>query len=125
VRAPFSPSDADDPRARRSFYCRSRDTACCLAWLVIGLVSLYDAYLVQRHQPVILAVERNPICAILIAWDPDDLRYFFAAKMTGTLLVLAVLLVLFLRHRRLAIPVVAGVTAFQLVLLLYLQLGWY
>ncbi len=33
-----------------------------IAWLMIGLVSLYDMYLVWRHRAVILTVERNPIC---------------------------------------------------------------
>jgi hypothetical protein len=96
-----------------------------VACIAIGLVSVHDAHLVKIYQPVILSVERNPVCATLIAWDPTDLSFFLGAKMVGTLLTLAVLLVLFARYRRLALPVVSGVAAFQFALLLYLHIAWY
>lgn len=94
-----------------------------IAWLMIGLISLYDMYLVWRHRAVILTVERNPICEWLIRWDPDGLSYFLCAKSLGTLFVLSALLLLFMQWRRIAMSVVSGVAAFQLALLLYLSLA--
>ena len=93
------------------------------SWLAIGVISAYDAYLVKVSRPVILSLERNPVCAMLIHWDPHRLSYFFLAKTTGTVTVLAVLLVLYCRRPRLAMPVTTGVLAFQVGLLLYLNLA--
>jgi hypothetical protein len=68
-------------------------------------------------------MERNPVCAMLIHWDPHRLSYFFLAKAAGTALVLFVLAALYIWKQRLALPVVTGVAAFQVGLLLYLNLG--
>jgi hypothetical protein len=89
------------------------------------VISAYDAYLVKVFRPVVLSVERNPVCTMLIDWDPHGLGYFLMAKMTGTAMVLAILLVLCSLRRRLAMPVMTGVMAFQVGLLLYLSLAPY
>ncbi len=92
-----------------------------VALATIGLVSAYDAHLVRVYSSFILDIERNPICAILIRCDPEHLTYFVVAKATGTILVLIALTMLFAWRRRLALPVVTGVTVFQLGLLVYLN----
>jgi len=95
------------------------------SWIVIGVISAYDAYLVKVFRPVVLSLERNPVCATLIHWDPHQLSYFFVAKGAGTMLVLAVLIALYFWKRRLALRVITGVTVFQVALLLYLNLAPY
>jgi hypothetical protein len=92
-----------------------------VALCTIGLISAYDAYLVRVYQSVILDIEQNPICAMLIRCDPQTLSYFVLAKAVGTALVLLALAALFAWRRKLALPVVAGVTMFQLGLLVYLN----
>jgi hypothetical protein len=87
----------------------------------IGLISAYDAYLVKVYSSFILDIERNPVCALLIRCDAEYLTYFVLAKATGTILVLIALTILFAWRRRLALPVVTGVTVFQLGLLVYLN----
>jgi hypothetical protein len=91
------------------------------ALFTIGVISAYDAYLVKVYRAVILDMEQNPICAMLIRCDPHYLSYFVLAKAAGTVCVLVVLAALFARRRRLALPVVSGVTVFQLGLLVYLN----
>lgn len=93
------------------------------AWFVIGVISAYDAYLVKVVGPMIFSFEQNPICAMLIHWDPHNLSYFYLAKGAGTMAVLAILLVLFVRKRSLALHVITGVAVFQLGLLAYLTTG--
>lgn len=95
------------------------------AWTCIGLISAYDAYLVKLYRPVILAVERNPICSFLIACDPHELTLFFTAKSLGTATVLAVLVILYQHFRRLSLPVITGVAIFQFGLLMYLKMAPY
>ena len=92
------------------------------SWFAIGVISAYDAYLVKAFRPIILDFERNPVCAMLIHWDPYQLSYFFLAKAAGTLIVLAILAVMYCWRRRLALPVTTGVMVFQVGLLLYLTL---
>ena len=93
------------------------------AWFVIGVISAYDAYLVKVVGPMILSFEQNPICSMLIHWDPHHLSYFFLAKGAGTVAVLVILLVLFAKKRSLALHVITGVAVFQLGLLAYLNLA--
>ncbi len=93
------------------------------ALATIGLISVYDAYLVRVYRSFILDVERNPVCVMLIRWDPNELSYFVVAKATGTIAVLVALAVLLAWRRRIALLVVTGVTMFQLALLGYLNSG--
>ncbi len=94
-----------------------------VGWVLIGLVSLYDMYLVIAYKSTILQMEENPICLELIRWDPVGLSYFLLAKFLGTAVVLTVLLALYARNRRLAMPVIGGVAAFQIGLLMYMTLA--
>ncbi len=91
--------------------------------LAIATISVYDAYLVMLYRSVILSVEQNPLCAMLIAWDPHDLSFFLVGKALGTLTVLGSLLALYCWRRRWALSAVTGVTVFQLALLLYLNIA--
>lgn len=94
-----------------------------LAMSVIGSISVYDAYLVRLYRASIHDYERNPLCLMLIRWEPQHLTYFFLAKAGGTCVVLVLLGMLYAWRRRLALPVVTGVVAFQLALLGFLNTG--
>jgi hypothetical protein len=96
-----------------------------VAWGTIGLVSAYDAYLVVLYQPAILTLERNPLCRLLITWDPHGLSYFLGAKTLGTLVVLSVLIAMHTWFRPLALRVVTGVALFQAGLVCYMYLARY
>ena len=91
------------------------------ALATIGLISAYDAYIVKLYGSFIQ--EQNPVCAMLIAGDPKHLSYFLVAKATGTMTSLLALVFLFSCRRRLALPVVFGVTGFQVGLAIYLNTG--
>ncbi len=93
------------------------------SWFAIATISAYDAYLVMLYRNVILSVEQNPLCAMLIAWDPHDLSFFLVAKILGTMTVLGVLVVMYYWRRRWALPVITGVCVFQMGLLLYLNMA--
>ncbi len=96
-----------------------------VSWCAIATISAYDTYLVMLYRSVILTLERNPLCSVLISWDPDDLTYFLAGKICGTLLVLGTLAGLYMWHRRWALSVITGVVCFQLGLVLYLHTAPY
>ena len=83
------------------------------AWCFIGLVSAYDAYLVQVYRSFIQEMEENPICAALIRLDPQGLTFFMAGKLLGTAIVLTSLWMLVRWKPRLSMPVISGVAAFQ------------
>lgn len=87
--------------------------------LLIGLVSLYDALLVFQYREVI--EEQNPFCAWLISLEPEYVSLFLAGKGLGTISVMAILFLLFRHWSRLAIPVAASLTMFQVGLLGYLH----
>ena len=91
------------------------------ALATIGLISAYDAYLVKLYGSFIR--EQNPVCAMLIAWDPEHLSHFLVAKATGTTTSLLILVLLYSCRRRLALPVVFDVTGFQVGLAIYLNTG--
>jgi len=91
------------------------------AWLFVGLVSVWDGYLVWLYDCCIYFTELNPICKYLIKLNRYDVTLLLLCKATSTLLVLLVLQVLFSRAPRLAFPVVNCVALFQLLLLLFLH----
>jgi hypothetical protein len=91
-------------------------------WLFIILVSAIDGYLVLRHRHLMLAVERNPIGRLLIAWDGGRVRYLLAAKFLGTVVVCAVLQLIHRYQPLLGLLITAVLACMQLCLLLYLLL---
>ncbi|HVX12250.1 MAG TPA: hypothetical protein VHC22_13800 [Pirellulales bacterium] len=89
-------------------------------WLFVGLVSAYDAWLVVKYWDSILEFERNPVCSYFITLGDGNWDLFLRAKTSGTLAVLSVLIGLYRRNRRLALPVAGALSGFQLALLVYL-----
>ena len=95
-------------------------TMFVLAWCFIGAVSVYDAWLVKLYQVCILDVELNPIAWYLIK-SGGDVMGFVLTKAFSTAIVLVVLAALHAHAPRLAYPVIAAVSGFQLALLLFLS----
>lgn len=93
-----------------------------LLWSFIGIVSLFDAWLVLVNQGEMLFVEENLLCYELIRLDPHGLSYFLPAKAAGTILVLAILRGIHLRLRRHAMAITGGVAMYQFLLLFYFLL---
>ncbi len=87
----------------------------------IGVVSIYDAYLVVKYKEVIADLEKNPICLFLIQLDPDSLICFLLGKATGTVLVLTILSALFCYKPRFAWPAVFAIAFFQFGLFCFLN----
>lgn len=111
-------------RAVRAFLERlSTPRALMLAWCFIGVVSIYDAYLVVIYRTVITRLERNPVCLYLINLDPESLSYFLFGKFLGTVIVLSTMAMIYRYRKRWATPIFASVASFQLGLLLYLNLA--
>lgn len=86
----------------------------------IGLVSVYDGYLVERYSEIIIHMEENPVGSYLLHMAHGDTSLFLRVKAAGTVVVLGALAFLYLRVQRWAFPVAHSVAAFQFTLLLYL-----
>ena len=97
--------------------------------LVIGLVSIYDMYMTVRYASSLKYMERNPVGRWIMQLDhlPNgelpDLTLFLSAKSIGTLLVVAIIAMLYRRRHQIAQPVAMGVTLFQILLGGYLTLA--
>jgi hypothetical protein len=92
-------------------------------WVFIGLVSLFDGFLVVRFRDVIPEVEQNPIGAFLLDLDHGGPGLFLRTKAAGTLLVLSALIGLYRYRRCWAAPVTGTLACFQCALLVYLTSG--
>lgn len=90
-------------------------------WLFIGLVSLYDGYLVEQYRESILYMEQNPVGSYLLEMTEGEPSLFLRVKATGTIFVLSTLAVMYVRWQRWAFPVVHAVAMFQFGLLLYMS----
>ena len=93
-----------------------------MLWTFIGVVSVFDAWLVLVNQSEMLQVEENLVCHSLIQLDPHGLSYFLPAKATGTLLVLMVLRAIYARLERHGMFITSGVAVYQLGLMFYFLL---
>ena len=100
--------------------CRHVSIGFLAMWFFVGLVSVYDTWLVVRYWDSIKQLEKNPFCQYFIALGAGDWSIFLRVKTSGTVAVLGVLAGLYRNNRRLALPVAAAVSLFQLGLLLYL-----
>lgn len=90
--------------------------------LFIAAVSIHDTYLVTV-EPMILNMEKNPICKALIKMDPHYFSFFICGKMTGMLAVIGTLLFFHrIRYSR-ALLITGAVVTFQGLLLIYLHLS--
>jgi hypothetical protein len=92
-------------------------------WTFIGVVSLFDGFLVARFSDVILEVEENPIGSYLLGLDEGSPEVFLRTKAAGTLFVLSALVGLYRYRRCWAFPVTGSLACFQCCLLLYLTSG--
>jgi len=93
---------------------------CCFA--AIAGVSALDTWFAVENE-VILKVEKNPICAMLLKMDPQSCRWFVAGKATGTILCMGLIATLLRMKYRHAGKVLVAVTMFQAGLLAYLVLS--
>jgi hypothetical protein len=93
-----------------------------MLWAFIGVVSVFDAWLVLVNQSEMLFVEENLLCYTLIKLDPHGLSYFLPAKGAGTLLVLAILRAVYARIERYGMAITSGVAFYQFGLLFYFLL---
>lgn len=89
----------------------------------IGLVSVYDAWLVVLHSDDILDFEHNLVGQYLIRRMQGDVTLFVACKLCGTAVVTLALAWLGTIHYRLAVPVARSLTVFQLWLLWFLKVS--
>jgi hypothetical protein len=96
---------------------------CLVAWVFIGLVSAYDAWLVKAYEQVIFDVEKNPLARYILLSSDRSVEPFLCCKAAGTLLVLTILWLLYRHTPRLAWPVIQSVAAFQLLLLVFLHVA--
>ena len=87
----------------------------------VGGVSVYDGYLVLRTGQDIQVFEKNPAGLWLIECNHGDPALFLIAKGAGTLLVLAVLVILYRRWQRIAVPIASALLVFQAGLLIFLE----
>ena len=101
-----------------------RSSTFVVLWFFVAGVSLYDGYLLLENQAVIAQCEENPICRYLIYINGGDLSLLLRSKALGTTAALLALWAVWLRQKRLALPVASAVALFQLVLLLYLTTDW-
>lgn len=92
-------------------------------WLFVIFVSVVDGYLAYRNRHQMLIFERNPWGRALIEWNGGRVWYLLAAKLAGTVVASAVLLVIYRASPRLGVVVVSVLACLQLGLLLYLILA--
>lgn len=116
-RDPFDTFVSDLLDVDRAWTCRVIFGACCL---VVMVVSVYDAMLVVLHRDLINKFEQNPIGRWFMDMQAGDVWLFVSAKLIGTALVCALLVMLYEYRVRLAVPVSGGLACFQLALLWYL-----
>lgn len=93
-----------------------------LGFVFIAMVSIHDTYLVIIEEEI-LTMEKNPICARLIQWEPVGFTYFLLGKAIGTATVISALITLYCIKYPHAGIITAAVVAFQLMLLVYLHLS--
>lgn len=93
-----------------------------LGCVFIAMVSIHDTYLVTIEEEI-LNMEKNPICARLIQWEPVGFTYFILGKMIGTLSVILAIIALHCSAYRHAGIITGAVVAFQFSLLVYLHLS--
>jgi hypothetical protein len=106
---------------RPSLRITSSTLAFAAALLFVGVVSLYDGYLVLRTGEMIEQFEKNPVGLFLIQFNGGDPSLFLALKALGTMLALALLTVLYHRAPRYAYPAASGLALFQSGLLIFLE----
>jgi len=93
-----------------------------LMWLFVVCVSVNDGYWLVANRTIMAGIEQNPLGRWLILAGGGDIWLLLALKAAGTICVASFLLVLYPLRPRLAWTVCAAISAFQLLLLAYLNL---
>ncbi|MFM8583005.1 MAG: hypothetical protein ACKOFW_16105 [Planctomycetaceae bacterium] len=91
-----------------------------LLWLIIGGVSAIDTYLTVRDQESLFYLELNPIARWLLEWHDWNPATLVGLKFLGSMAVLGVLAVGFLREPRRTLVVAGSLAVLQSALLLFL-----
>jgi hypothetical protein len=102
---------------------RSRPSAFFLAvWLFIAFVSVHDGFLMAIYRGAHRdgGLERNPLAEALIAAAGGRIWLLLTTKACGTIAACALMLILYVRRRRIAWIVTLFTAAFQALLLVYL-----
>lgn len=100
----------------------SRAWAFPTMWLTIGAISAFDTYLTVKYQEDLFRLELNPIGCWLLNLDGGEPALLIGLKFLGSTLVLGILALLYLRHRRIGLAVTIVLTGLQVALLGYLVL---
>jgi hypothetical protein len=91
-------------------------------WIFIGAVSSIDTGLTVKFHSGLKEHEQNPVARLILAADGWEVSRFVGIKMFGTILVLGILIWLYHIRRQHALLVIATLTVFQGLLLMYLLL---
>lgn len=91
-----------------------------VALLVIGLVSLYDTFLIVKYSESLWLMEENPVGRWLLEINDQDVSVFVRIKLAGTLLVMSTLVLMYRCGSRLLFPVSTSVASWQVGLFMYL-----
>lgn len=97
----------------------SSRTFVVICFLTIAFVAAFDTWSAAANSEI-LAVEKNPICTMLLELDPDGRRYFVFAKSLGAIATLSVLGWLLKTGYRHARFITGCIATFQFGLLIYL-----
>ena len=89
-------------------------------WLAIGIISSIDIYWAIVNQDMIMELEENPIGRYLIEKDDGSVALFMCIKVTGTVIALGSLVVLYHWKKKYAWPIIIALTIAQFWLLNYL-----
>lgn len=101
------------------------------AWLFVGLVSAYDAFLIVKFQHLVHDFEMNPIGRWMMDLeylqpipDTNGVAAFLGCKFAGTIIALGVMMLVYWRNERMGLTVVGALVVFQASLAAFLTLGY-
>ena len=87
---------------------------------LIAAVSMYDTALIVVFSDTIGIMEENPMGRWLLNIGDGNVWLFVRAKLAGTITVLSVLTLMYLRRSKKAFPVTSSIAAYQTGLFTYL-----
>ena len=91
-------------------------------WIFIGTVSSIDTCLTVKLRDVLNFHEINPMARMILANDGWEVARFIGLKVFGTILVLGITVLIFLKNKFYGLLIITGLAIFQTFLLLYLLL---
>ena len=91
-----------------------------IAWVLVIVVSAIDGHLFFRNRDVIHQFEKNPLGILLLEMNDGSVWLFLLLKFLGTILVSALLLVIYCQRPSLGFIIALCLSIFQLALLYYL-----